>query len=359
MSLATRCPSCGTVFRVVRDQLKVSDGWVRCGRCADVFNAEQRLFELEADGVGEPSAAVASVASVASEASEARETMPPSVDAAPAERAAATAVSEGALRPAPSAPSAPSAAAPAAMSKAGPEAEAEAESAAEAPAHSTVVTEPPSRAVFDSAVPAHAAAASAVLPPGAPADAVHDAAAPQAGEQPLAAEPTPEFIRRADRAAQRHGARRRAPLAVLSLLLLALLVGQMALHYRDRLAAEWPAMRPLLQAACAGLGCSVEAPRRIDALQVDSSGLVRVQDSALYRLSLVVRNKAPTAVRMPAVELALSDAQGLTVARRVFGAAELGQAGADIAAGSEIMLQATLDLGERRVAGYTVELFYP
>ena len=49
MSLATRCPACGTVFRVVSDQLKVSEGWVRCGRCSEVFNAAQRLFELEAD----------------------------------------------------------------------------------------------------------------------------------------------------------------------------------------------------------------------------------------------------------------------------------------------------------------------
>ena len=39
MSLATRCTSCGTIFRVVQDQLKVSEGWVRCGRCQEVFTA--------------------------------------------------------------------------------------------------------------------------------------------------------------------------------------------------------------------------------------------------------------------------------------------------------------------------------
>lgn len=39
MSFTTRCPSCGTVFRVVADQLKISDGWVRCGHCTDVFDA--------------------------------------------------------------------------------------------------------------------------------------------------------------------------------------------------------------------------------------------------------------------------------------------------------------------------------
>lgn len=47
MSLATSCPSCGTVFRVVEDQLKVSEGWVRCGHCHDVFNALEGLFDLE------------------------------------------------------------------------------------------------------------------------------------------------------------------------------------------------------------------------------------------------------------------------------------------------------------------------
>jgi predicted Zn finger-like uncharacterized protein len=39
MSLSTRCPACETVFKVVPDQLKVSKGWVRCGRCAEVFDA--------------------------------------------------------------------------------------------------------------------------------------------------------------------------------------------------------------------------------------------------------------------------------------------------------------------------------
>jgi predicted Zn finger-like uncharacterized protein len=39
MSLKTRCPSCDTVFKIVPDQLKVSKGWVRCGRCAEVFDA--------------------------------------------------------------------------------------------------------------------------------------------------------------------------------------------------------------------------------------------------------------------------------------------------------------------------------
>ena len=49
MSLAARCPSCGTVFRVVQDQLRVSEGWVRCGRCSEVFNAVESLVSIDAD----------------------------------------------------------------------------------------------------------------------------------------------------------------------------------------------------------------------------------------------------------------------------------------------------------------------
>jgi len=46
-ALATRCPACGTVFRVVPDQLRVSEGWVRCGRCAEVFNAPESLVDMD------------------------------------------------------------------------------------------------------------------------------------------------------------------------------------------------------------------------------------------------------------------------------------------------------------------------
>ena len=43
MSLNTRCPACETVFKVVPDQLRVSSGWVRCGRCAEVFDAATHM----------------------------------------------------------------------------------------------------------------------------------------------------------------------------------------------------------------------------------------------------------------------------------------------------------------------------
>lgn len=51
MRLVTRCPACATTFKVVRDQLRISDGWVRCGRCSEVFDATQDLQETDDDGV--------------------------------------------------------------------------------------------------------------------------------------------------------------------------------------------------------------------------------------------------------------------------------------------------------------------
>lgn len=46
MSLITRCPTCETLFRVVPDQLRVSDGWVRCGQCEEIFEASLHLVAL-------------------------------------------------------------------------------------------------------------------------------------------------------------------------------------------------------------------------------------------------------------------------------------------------------------------------
>ena len=51
MRLVTRCPACATTFKVVRDQLRISDGWVRCGRCSEVFDATLDLHETDEEGV--------------------------------------------------------------------------------------------------------------------------------------------------------------------------------------------------------------------------------------------------------------------------------------------------------------------
>ena len=45
MSLITRCPVCGTAFRVQSSQLAAQSGTVRCGKCGGVFNGVAALVE--------------------------------------------------------------------------------------------------------------------------------------------------------------------------------------------------------------------------------------------------------------------------------------------------------------------------
>ena len=39
MSWVARCPKCGTTYMVVPDQLKIAQGWVRCGQCQHAFDS--------------------------------------------------------------------------------------------------------------------------------------------------------------------------------------------------------------------------------------------------------------------------------------------------------------------------------
>ncbi|MDP2016584.1 zinc-ribbon domain-containing protein, partial [Hydrogenophaga sp.] len=78
MSFTTRCPACGTMFKVVPDQLKISDGWVRCGHCADVFDATLYLQTWEAPAP-EPQLVPAAAPAAASESPQPSGTAPASV----------------------------------------------------------------------------------------------------------------------------------------------------------------------------------------------------------------------------------------------------------------------------------------
>lgn len=49
MNLVTRCPACGTAFRVQREQLAAHFGTVRCGKCGGVFNGVAALVEEGAE----------------------------------------------------------------------------------------------------------------------------------------------------------------------------------------------------------------------------------------------------------------------------------------------------------------------
>ena len=304
MSLATRCPTCHTVFRVERDRLTATEGWVRCGHCQGAFNANACVLTDPPVSAPAPFSATATVV-----------VRPPaSADLA---RAAATPDRSGTR---------------------------------------TATTRPMPRQ--PSSLETHRVAATAeglARPPKAASRKRWQAF----DDFRNTVQVLPEFLRRSDRAARWRSPWVRLIVVVTLLILAALAALQVTLLYRDTLVSRWPALREPLRTLCEPLGCQVRFVRNIDALVLDSSGLVRIADSAQFRLTLVLRNRDARALLLPAIDLALTDEQGAVISRRVLLASDLGVHRADIAGAGELMLQAVLDATGLSVAGYTVGIFYP
>jgi hypothetical protein len=147
-------------------------------------------------------------------------------------------------------------------------------------------------------------------------------------------------------------------------LLAPLLAAQLAYGFRDRLAAAWPASRPLLERMCALTGCTVAWPERPDLLAIEASDLQA--DPArpnVIVLTATLRNRGSIEVARPALELTLTNAQDQTIARRIFlprdyvpGALD---ASSPMAALAEVEVRLALDTADLRPAGYRLFLFYP
>lgn len=321
MSLATRCTSCGTVFRVVQDQLKVSEGWVRCGRCDEVFNALEGLFDLDRDSPPEWNEAPqpaqrersADFRGVAGQDPDPPEEHDPSlVDRIDEQIFGARRSAFGGLGGA---------------ERKGPDF---------------------ADARFDTDLPAEAD------------DGPRLVESPLLESQETGQDSdAPAFILDAERHARWQSSGARKLLASAGVLLVLLLAGQALHHYRDVVATRLPALGPALAGWCAAVGCTIQAPRRIEDVSVESTSLSRVGTADAFRLSVVLRNRSATLVAMPWVELSLTDPNGQLVARRALSPRDLRVRAAALDGGAETSLQALLSTGAARVTGYTVEIFYP
>ena len=323
MSLATRCPSCGTAFRVAQDQLKVSQGWVRCGQCDAVFNAVEGLFDLrDDDAAGSQSDAGPSTVTE------------PHVEPADRDREGTPSSMAELL------------ADPIDAHLFGPRKRAD---VPRKPADYVGARDRLdfSDARFDSDLFAENLASGEEGGEATPGDA----AALESNVQP-------GFLRRAERRARWQSRPARLALGAGSALALLLLAGQVAHHQRDALAADWPAVQPALLAWCQVAGCSLQSPRRIDDIRVESAALTRSSGAETYVLNVALRSRGRVALQVPSVELSLTDSNGRLLVRRALAPRDF-RAAETIAAGAEMSLQALLATGGARVAGYTVEIFYP
>jgi predicted Zn finger-like uncharacterized protein len=362
MSLATRCTSCGTVFRVVQDQLKVSEGWVRCGRCDEVFNALEGLFDLGRDSPPEwngapeaaPSAGKAPDDPLVQDDGEVEvdftPSLSPSLAAAPSPAIPPAASGEERSHSSSFPPTAPAAfedllADPIdahLFRKRGPVVDAKVDERDRLEF---------SDARFDSDLFAESSEVDEADP-----DAI---AATDGGELPLeSAHGQPDFLRRAERKARWRSAPARLAFGAGCAIAAATLLLQVGHHFRDTVAARWPATRPIVGAWCKLADCTIEAPRRIDDVLVDSTALTRAIGLDAFVLSLTLKSRSTLPLTTPSVDLSLTDGNGRLIARRALAPRDFGTA-AVIQPGAEAALQLMLNAGSAPVVGYTVEIFYP
>ncbi|MBS0507292.1 MAG: zinc-ribbon and DUF3426 domain-containing protein [Proteobacteria bacterium] len=411
MSQITRCPHCATTFKVVADQLRISDGWVRCGQCKEVFDATEHLLVSEPEPLlpeillpspeppAQPAAQTPDGVHVWGSAREAA----PNADAKP--HATATWMPADAEHAAALPADAAGGAAPIPLSSLlkqeslapPPDAIAGYELPAAAQVDGDWPQEPPQEVTQeaqqqpdagtqDAPAPALPAAASDTgiepaqdepLPPPPPPEALlaeeealmptlalPDAVRAQVeaeAEAEAEASQEPGFVAAARRQAFWRRPWVRAAQVLLCLVCVLALALQVLVQERDVIAARHPAAHRLLEQLCQALGCTVQAPRRIDAVVIDSSSFVKARhDDAGYELHMGVKNGAAFAVAMPALELTLTDAQDQVLLRRVLQPDELG-APAELAPGAtwstSVPVQVLQDAA--RVAGYRLLAFYP
>jgi predicted Zn finger-like uncharacterized protein len=279
MSLITCCPACQTMFKVSGEDLRVSDGWVRCGNCDGVFDASAHLQVMPA--TQENSAA----APTAGE---------PDADL-------------------PNAVASPTPVLPAQTSASSQTA---AFTVAERPSPFRAATSGDGT-VFD--------ASSVNIDVDAAAGAIGAATTMAATRF----EPSPATLRREDRSAppsftdepvtflgDQASAHSRwrlvAWLLGLAVLVLAMLGGA-ALHERQALVQRVPALLPAMEALCGFSGCEVKAPRLLDMIAIEDASMQEVAPSE-YKIQLLLKNQGHGAVEPPSLRVTLTGLHGEVLA---------------------------------------------
>lgn len=375
--MRTRCPECGTIFRVTSEQLRRKAGKVRCGHCQMVFNA---FDHWQADS--DETLIAAPVDEISPEST--------SVQALPAEQ-------DGA-----------------ALS---PESEVPAEPAPEAfDPTATVVAEPDwawSESLEPLSIPIESGAVESISSEqqaadeqgGVPAATTEESDIPEVvrfdAAETLVASPadrlglladhqeTPEQSTLAAREAGLVAARELADansfnrwaagtlasdgrgafdgeaprrsswlFVVVSGLLLLALVGQLGYHYRTEIALRMPSA----QAVYASLGIDIPLPRNPTLVSIETSDLQSDNARGLFVLQATLKNRAAHAQAWPALELSLTDTNDVVVARRVMYAAEYlppGTTSDAFPANGDAAIRLWIEAKDIGASGYRLYIFYP
>ncbi len=373
MALATKCPQCGALFRVVADQLKLRGGLVRCGQCRAVFDAIGSLTYVDDAALAQTRTITALTQPLQRPAASSTTRAPRVEPAAPTRRGprtrpahANTGPSKQALGPTTTlriAPTAPATLANASLRRsaplpaAPPEHKERDEDDVKRHARSKQERESQEQAEAVLGVPT-------LIAPGGrePVDAssivdgievIELAALPEEPEtrstrsSRAAVEDEPEFIRTGQTRARRGFS---IVFGGGTLLLVALIAAQLAVIFRAELLVRVPQARDPLVYLCAVFGCTVGWPMQVDQLAVIGSELQTIPGTDVLELTAVIRNRAAFRQALPAVEVTLTDSLNRPVARKVFTPADY------LAAAGEPSSRIEDGLGSG--SDYTIRLFF-
>lgn len=379
--MRTRCPACGTVFRVTSEQLRLKAGKVRCGRCESVFNAFDALV---ADDLQPIAALVEQTDAVQTTL----EIAPPETvmhpDAMPA--ASAAEFDGNAVAPESDAldrddePTLP----PSDLSMdIYPEAASDVEPIdfpEHLPDEKVAVEEVVGETLAEAPIGAHAEVAiesdlqEDVTPP-APTDISQETpeesaqAARQAGlfaVRELNEAPafnrwsTALIVSGPDLGGFAEEPARRAvwPFVVAVFLLSVGLLGQLLYHFRTDVVLRFPEAGALYQFAAV----DVPLPRNPELVGIEASDLQADNARGLFVLQATLKNRANYAQAWPALELSLTNTNDTVVTRRVIFAQEYlppGTKAEAFAANGEIAVRLWIEARDIGAAGYRLYVFYP
>lgn len=361
MALATKCPQCGALFRVVADQLKLRGGLVRCGQCRAVFDAIGSLTYLDDASLAQ--------SRPASPGRKAPQAPPPSTEEAAAARQSLGPSTT--LRISPIAPATLAGNVPPRIELPRPPPEEpalvrrRAKAAARASTETRESTEtPPTGSSVPTLLASNEVGAAAPATQGPAVEVVQPAAplADTAADETAPTEPAASFAR------PRRGPTRGFSVVYGggSVVLAALAVIQFAVIFRSELMIHWPQSRLLLVDLCSVFRCTVAWPTQADQLAVIGTELQAIAGTDALELTAVVRNRAAFRQALPAVEVTLTDARNRALARKVFSPADyLASAGEPsarlqegIGPGSDLTIRILFEARGLTPAGFLVYPFY-
>lgn len=331
----TRCPACGTVFRVTSEQLRLKAGKVRCGHCQTVFNAFDHL-QMEEPQLPETQPATVPEPEFSPVALQETSTSPETFEAIPEDRSPPASEPETS----PAVPEFPEVQEMPPETRPSPE-----ETTVAEPERVETLPEPLPESPEESTLAAREAGLVAVR------ELVDSNAYNRWSAGPLASDGFGGF----DEAAQKSPA---WPYLLVFLLALLVLCAQLAMHYRTEIVQRVPG----LGASYAALGIDVPLPRDVALVSIETSDLQADAARGLFVLNATLKNRALHAQAWPSLELTLTDINDRVVARRVIDAPDYLPAGvpADaFPANAETAVRLWIEASDIGATGYRLYIFYP